>query len=108
MDAEPLFTASGKRMTSQARSLAWIDHPILMIYAVTADEPKDPDDSGLEKVDAGLTRTAVAIAFPKMTQDEIEDATRDSKTYRVNQVFWRAYNGFVDDEGDDELEEDDI
>lgn len=108
MDAEPLFTASGKRMTSQARSLAWIDHPILMIYAVTADEPKDPDDSDLEKVDAGLTRIAVAIAFPKMTQDEIEDATRDSKTYRVNQVFWRAYNGFVDDEGDDELEEDDI
>ena len=50
----------------------------------------------------------MAIAFPKMTQDEIEDATRDSKTYRVNQVFWRAYNGFVDDEGDDELEEDDI
>ena len=107
IDAEPRFTASGKRMTSQARTLASIDHPILMIYAVTADEPKDPEDLDLEKVEAGLSRIAVAIAFPKMTQDEIEDATRDSKTYRVNQVFWRAYNGFVDDEGDDDLEADD-
>jgi len=108
MDAEPLFSASGKRMTSQARTLAWIDHPILMIYAITADDPKNPEDSDLDQVETGLTRLAVAIAFPKMTQDEIDDATRDSKTYRVNQVFWRAYNGLVDDEGDDEIDEDDI
>lgn len=107
MDAEPRFTVSGKRMTSQAQTLAAIDHPILMIYAVTADEPKDPEDLDLERVEAGLSRIAVAIAFPKMTQDEIEDATRDSKTYRVNQVFWRAYNGFVDDDGDDDLEVED-
>lgn len=107
MDAEPFLSASGKRITSQARSLAWIDHPILMIYAVTADEPRDPDSSDLEQVEVGLTRIAVAIAFPKMTQEQIDEATRDSKTYRVNQVFWRAYNGFVEDEGDDEFDEDD-
>lgn len=108
MDAEPLFTASGKQMTPQARTLAGIDHPILMIYAVTADDPNIPVDPDLDQVETGLTRLAVAIAFPKMTQDEIEDATRDSKTYRVNQVFWRAYNGLVDDEGDDEIDQDDI
>lgn len=108
MEAKPLLTASGKPMTPQARTLAWIDHPILMIYAVTADDPKDPEDSDLEKVEAGLTRIAVAIAFPRMTHEQIEHAERDSKTYRVNQVFWRAYNGFVDDEGDDELEVDDV
>ena len=108
MDAEPCFTSAGKPMTSQARTLAWIDHPILMIYAVTADDPKEPEDSDLEKVEAGLTRIAVAIAFPKMTHEQIKHAERDSKTYRVNQVFWRAYNGFVDDEGDDEIEVDDV
>ncbi len=108
MDARPLLTASGKPMTPQARTLAWIDHPILMIYVVTADDTKDPEDSDLEKVEAGLTRIAVAIAFPKMAHEQIEHAERHSKSYRVNQVFWRAYNGFVDDEGDDELEVDDV
>ena len=108
MDAEPRFTTGGKPMSPQARTLAWIDHPILMIYAVTADEPKTPDDFDLAQVEAGLTRIAVAIAFPKMTQEEIEEAKRDSKTYQVNQVYWRAYNGLVEDEGDDEVDEDDL
>ncbi|GAB3614708.1 Z1 domain-containing protein [Humibacter ginsengisoli] len=107
MEAEPLVAASGKPMSSQARTLAWITHPILMIYVVTADDPKDPDDSDLEKVEAGLTRIAVAVAFPRMTQDQIENATRGAHTYQVNQVYWRAYNGFVDDEGDDEVDDED-
>lgn len=106
MEAEPRFTRDGRRMSSQARTLSWIDHPILMIYAVTADEPTAPDSSDLTPVETGLTRIAVAIAFPKMTQEEIEDATRDSKTYQVNQVYWRAYNGFVEDQGDDDVDED--
>lgn len=107
MESRPVFRTSGKRITSQKRALAYIDHPILMIYVVTADDPKNPEDSDLDQVEHGLTRLAVAIAFPKMSQDEIEDATRGSRTYRVNQVFWRAYNGLVDDEGDDEIDEDD-
>ncbi|PTT62741.1 Z1 domain-containing protein [Arthrobacter sp. HMWF013] len=107
MEAEPRFTADGRLMSSQARTLFSIDHPILMIYAVTAVDP-DPhkDTSDLTEVETGLTRIAVAIAFPKMTQEQIEDATRESKTYQVNQVYWRAYNGFVEDEGDDEVDED--
>lgn len=108
MKAEPRFTADGRPMSSQARTLSWIDHPILMIYAVTAGKPTAPDSSDLTPVETGLTRIAVAIAFPKMTQEEIEDAKRDSKTYQVNQVYWRAYNGFVEDEGDDEVDENDI
>lgn len=109
MQAEPRFTRGGKPMSSQARTLAWINHPILMIYAVTAEEPAAPQDSSdLSQVEAGLTRVAVAIAFPKMSQEQIEEATRDSKTYQVNQVYWRAYNGFVEDEGDDEVDENDI
>lgn len=106
MKAAPLFTAAGKPMTPQARTLSWLDHPVLMVYAVTADDPKMPDDSELEQVDQGLKRIAVAIAFPRMTPEDIEAAARDSKTYRVNQVYWRAYNGFVEDEGDDEFEDD--
>jgi hypothetical protein len=107
MDAKPRFTADGREVTSQVRTLHWIDHPILMIYAVTAQNPDPHKDSvDLEEVEIGLTRVAVAIAFPKMTQEEIEDATRGAKTYQVNQVYWRAYNGFVDDEGDDEVDED--
>lgn len=102
MDVEPRTTADGRAMSSQARTLLWIDHPILMIYAVTADDPAPHEDSSdLTQVETGLKRIAVAIAFPKMTQEEIEDATRESKTYRVNQVYWRAYNGFVEDQGDD-------
>lgn len=107
MDAEPRTTADGRPMSSQARTLLWIDHPILMIYAVTANAPALHQDSpDLTEVETGLKRIAVAIAFPKMTKEEIEDATREAKTYQVNQVYWRAYNGFVEDEGDDELEED--
>lgn len=101
MEAIPSFTTDGKPMSSQARTLAWIDHPILMIYAVTADNPNPPVDSSLEAVEPGLTRIAVAIAFPKMTQEQIQDAARGLKTYHVNQVFWRAYNGYVEDDGDD-------
>jgi hypothetical protein len=106
MEAEPRFTSDGKPMSSQARTLAWIQHPILMIYVVTANEPKDPVDPDLAQVEKDITRIAVAIAFPKMTQEEIEDASKGAKAYQVNQVFWRAYNGFVEDEGDDEVEGD--
>jgi len=109
MEAEPRYTTDGKPMSSQAKTLSWITHPILMIYVVTAEKPEKPDDlDSLKEVEKDLTRIAVAIAFPKMTQEEIVEATRDSKTYQVNQVYWRAYNGFVEDEGDDEAEEDDI
>lgn len=106
MEEVPRFTTDGKPMSSQARTLSWIDHPLLMIYVVTADAPKPPDDLDFKQVETGLKRIAVAIAFPKMTPEGIEDATRDSKAYRVNQVFWRAYNGFVEDEGDDQAEGD--
>ena len=107
MEAQPRITRDGRQMSSQAWTLSWISHPILMIYAVTAAVPTAPEDSSdLSQVEKGLTRIAVAIAFPKMTQEEIEDATRGSKTYQVNQVYWRAYNGFVEDQGDDEVGED--
>lgn len=108
MMAEPRYTTAGKPMSPQARTLAWIEHPVLMIYAVTADDPKTPDDSDLQQVDKGLKRIAVAVAFPKMTQENIKAAAKGSKVYRVNQVYWRAYNGFVEDEGDDQfIEEED-
>lgn len=107
MEVEPRTTSDGRAMSSQARTLLWIDHPILMIYVVTADDPtRHEDSSDLTQVETGLKRIAVAIAFPKMSQEEIEDATRESKTYRVNQVYWRAYNGYVEDQGDDEVDED--
>jgi len=101
MEAVPRLTSDGKPMSPQARTLAWIDHPILMIYVLTATSPDLAEDSNFERVESELRRIAVAVAFPKMSQDEIVVAARDSKTYRVNQVFWRAYNGFVEDEGDD-------
>lgn len=106
MEAEPRFTSDGKSKSSQKRTLSWITHPILMIYAVTADDPKTPDDSDFASVETGLTRIAVAIAFPKMTPEQVKNAMHASKTYQVNQVYWRAYNGFVDDQGDDEVDED--
>jgi hypothetical protein len=105
MNEIPRFKPDGKPMSSQARTLSWITHPILMIYVVTADDPKNPDDNDFEPVEPGLTRIAVAIAFPKMTQEQVEDAARGSKAYQVNQVYWRAYNGLVEDQGDDEVED---
>lgn len=106
---QPRLTSDGKPLSSQAAALAWITHPILMIYVVTADDPQPPEDGvDYESVEPGLRRIAVTVAFPKMTQEEIEEATRDSKKYQVNQVYWRAYNGFVDDPGDDETVEDDF
>lgn len=107
MEVQPRITRDGRQMSSQARTLSCISHPILMIYAVTAEKPTAPEDSSdLSQVETDLTRIAVAIAFPKMTQEEIEDATRGSKTYQVNMVYWRAYKGFVEDQGDDEVDED--
>jgi len=105
MEAIPRFTSDGKSASSQARTLAWIDHPILMIYVLTAERPDLAEDSNYERVESGLRRIAVAVAFPKMSQDEVLVAARDAKTYRVNQVFWRAYNGFVEDTGDDVADE---
>ncbi|WP_104127465.1 Z1 domain-containing protein [Cryobacterium sp. Y57] len=109
MEAKPRFTTDGKPLSSQAQTLSWIDHPLLMIYVVTAEVPDRPeDDHDLVKVEKDLTRIAVAIAFPKMTQKQVEDATLDSKVYQVNQVYWRAYNGYVEDPGDDEFDGDEI
>lgn len=108
MEAEHSLKADGKPISSQRWTLSKITHPILMIYAVTAESPETPDDiDSLKKVEPDLKRIAVTIAFPKMTQKEIKEATRDSKTYQVNQVYWRAYNGYVEDHGDDDTEESD-
>lgn len=102
LDSEAKLSASGKALGAQARALTWIKRPILMIYVVTAPSPKSPADSiSFGMVEAGLTRIAVAIAFPKMNQGELKRAASEAKTYRVNQVFWRAYNGLVEDDGDD-------
>lgn len=109
VEAVPRFSTDGKPMSSQAKALLWITHPILMIYVVTAEKPEKPDDiDSLKEVEKDLTRVAVAIAFPKMTQEQAESAARHSRTYQVNQVYWRAYNGFVEDQGDDEVDGDDV
>lgn len=105
IEQNPPLAPSGKKLGSQASALASITHPMLMIYVVTADAPVAPEESHLVAVDRGLTRIAVTIAFPKMTQDQIVAAANESKTYQVNQVFWRAYNGYVEDPGDDEVNE---
>lgn len=102
---DPPVAPSGKKLSPQASVLAWIRHPILMIYVVTADSPKSPQEPHLAAVEPGLKRVAVTIAFPKMTQSQIVHAAHDAKTYQVNQVFWRAYNGYVEDFGDDEFSE---
>jgi hypothetical protein len=105
--ANPALRTDGSPMSSQALTLARIDHPILLVYVVTAPKPTGPEgENDFEAVDPGTTRVAVAIAFPKMTQEQIADAAREARTYKVNQVFWRAYNGFVDDLGDDEIDGD--
>lgn len=91
----------GTKLSSQAQALAWLDHPVLMIYVVTADQPSSPGEPGLDEVEPGTTRVAVVIAFPRMSQAQIEHAARGARKYQVNKVFWRAYNGFVEDEGDD-------
>ncbi len=109
MDMEEKYCSmAGERAKySQIQALSCITHPILMVYAVIADDPNGQEDPDFKRVTKNLKRIAVAIAFPKMTQEELEQATRDSKTYQVNQVYWRAYNGFVEDQGDDEVEEED-
>lgn len=107
MEEKHCSTTVEKVKFSQTEALSCLTHPILMVYAVNADDPSGQEDPDFKRVKKNLIRIAVAIAFPKMTQEEIEEATRDSKTYQVNQVYWRAYNGFVEDFGDDESDEDD-
>ncbi|PPH22005.1 hypothetical protein C5C99_05510 [Rathayibacter sp. AY1C4] len=97
-------TSDGPPVTSQAAFLAGIDHPLLLIYAVTAKSPALPHDPEYQSVEAGFSRTAVAIAFPKMTQSQIVSASATSRTYKVNQVYWRALHGYVEDTGDDLIE----
>ncbi|HRW98119.1 MAG TPA: Z1 domain-containing protein [Cyclobacteriaceae bacterium] len=98
--------AKNNSTLTQAVVLSNISHPILMIYVLVADDPMAQEDAFFKTVTKDLKRIAIAIAFPKMTQEEFERATQDSKTYQVNQVYWRAYNGFVEDQGDDEAVED--
>ena len=87
--------------TSQAQALSFLDHPILMIYTLIADDPEEPTDIDLERVDEGLERVAVAIAFPRMSALQARSAALEAKTYQVNPVYWRSSYGFVDDLGDD-------
>lgn len=93
---------SSRATSPQARALGRIDHPILMIYAISAPNPEQPtEDMDFARVPAGTTLVTVAIAFPSMTQEEIHVVANQGKKYRVNTVWWRNVNGYVDDDGDD-------
>lgn len=96
--------SDGTRLSKQAASLATIDHPILLLYVVAAEDPTEPSDTDFDMVQPGVSRFAVTIAFPKMDNDEFASAAKSSKKYQVNQVYWRAYNGYVEDLGDDVIE----
>lgn len=95
----------GDNRSAQTKALSIIEHPILMIYVLHAEDPMVPEDTDLKAVPQDLKRIAVTIAFPKMTHEQIVGASKDLKTYQVNQVYWRAYNGYVEHDGDDFYEE---
>lgn len=92
---------------TQASVLANIDHPILMIYALTSLESNIEDTSEFTPVPPGITLITAAVAFPSMTPEQIKAVEKKGKRYRVNMVWWRNATGFIDDIGDDEAEEDD-
>lgn len=94
--------------TSQVRALKTIDHPVLMIYTLTAPNPEEPKDVDFRSVEEGLQRVAVAIAFPKMSASQARDAAARTKKYQVNPVYWRSTHGYVDDLGDDVGEDETI
>jgi len=93
---------SSHAASSQADALGRIDHPILMIYVISAPRPEQPtEDLELAPVPAHTTLITVAVAFPGMSPEDINAIARQGKKYRVNTVWWRNVNGYVDDEGDD-------
>lgn len=104
-DRREIETESSRTTSSQARALGQIDHPILMIYAIAAPVPDQPEDSDFATVPVDTTLITVAIAFPSMSQEEINVVVNQGQRYRVNMVWWRNVNGYVDDEGDDVPEE---
>lgn len=100
-DRKEIEKPSSRATSSQARALGQIDHPILMIYAIAAPAPEQPEDMDFAPVPSGTTLVTAAIAFPSMTQEQIDVVVNEGKRYRVNMVWWRNVNGYVDDEGDD-------
>ena len=86
---------------SQAAALSYINNPFLMIYAISAPEPKQSEDLDFPPVPKGTTLITIAIAFPGMTPAQVKAVEETGKRYRVNMVWWRNSTGFVDDPGDD-------
>jgi hypothetical protein len=106
--ATQLLGADNKPLSIQAKVLAKLEHPILLIYAVTVERPEPPEDRTLPLLKAGTTVVAAAVAFPKMKPEQFDEAARSAKRYRVNTVWWRSASGFVDDPGDDLIDESDL
>jgi hypothetical protein len=92
----------------EKKALAQIEHPILMIYALTTVTPDPPD--GLQPVDIGPDSPliAVAVAFPRLDLDQALRAARNAKRYLVNTVWLRNAMGLTDDGDDLDDEEDEV
>jgi hypothetical protein len=87
----------GKPYSPQRLATAQIKHPILMVYALSTNSPSGNPPV---KIAPNTPLISVCIAYPKMSDQEFTTAAKKAKTYLVNTVWIRNYNGYVDD-GDD-------
>jgi hypothetical protein len=96
-EASLVVSETGQKLPLLKLTTRKIEHPMLMIYALTADHPSGKPPVPIEP-DKPLI--SVCIAYPKMDDREFDRARKKAKTYLVNTVWIRNYNGYVDD-GDD-------
>lgn len=98
--AELNAQTSSAALSTEKRALAHIDHPILLVYALTTDDPAPLAGRAPVAVEAGAPLITVAIAFPKLDATEALVAAANAKTYMVNTVWLRNSMDLLDP-GDD-------
>jgi hypothetical protein len=76
-------------LSQQVAALAHIGRPRLLIFTVSAPNPKDGLGPAEFSVENPLV--AVAVAFPKMDPEEAVRAASSAKEYRVNSVWLQNY-----------------
>jgi hypothetical protein len=90
---------------SEARVLQTIEHPMILLYALTTAPDKDGVGPNVP-VDPASPLIAVVLAFPAIDITEAAELLKNQRLQKfwVNSVWWNNMRGYTDD-GDDRVEE---
>lgn len=90
-----------EKMTEK-RVLEQIDHPMLLVYALTTEPVQDSEEQPIVEITPDDPLIAVVLAFPAIDVEEAANRLRTRKVQKfwVNTVWWNNMRGYLDD-GDD-------